>query len=116
MDPEPVSDIDDQLQRSLRGMYRARWWGVGVLALALAAAVAVGAFVILQQQQRLQASCQFYRLIATLPIPAAHQSREGILLVLDSRGSYRGEGCGTLPPAAPSLLHWSAYYHLKVTP
>jgi hypothetical protein len=115
MRPESVPDIDKQLARSLRGLHRARWFGVAVLTVVVAIAIGVFAWMVVVQQDRLQASCRFYHLIGTLNVPSHPvPGREGILLVVDSRVSYVGQGCGSLPPASPALRYWASRYAIRI--
>ncbi len=103
-----------RLDKPAAELHRARWAGVVALAVAVVAAIAIFATVIVIQQNRLEASCKFYNLIATLPVAnTPTPSRLGVLLVLDSRAAYVGQGCGSLPAPSVNLKRWTAHYGLK---
>ncbi len=116
--PPPVGDLDDDLRTTLRRMNQGRWVALLVFAaVALLGLVALG-FLAYQQAGRLQASCHFYRDVATSPVAAAPgAARPGLLgvkIVVDSREAYARESCGLLPPPSVALLRWAAYYHLHL--
>jgi hypothetical protein len=112
--PPPVAQLDETVVRAIRSVHRARWIFLLAVVAAMAAAVGMLGWQDWQQHRQLHASCQFWSLLAPLPItvvpPARRPSELGVLLVADSRDAFAGQQCGTLPPAAPSLLHWAAYY------
>lgn len=64
-----------------------------------------------------QASCDFWKALATAPIapapPVKAPSKFGVTIVLSSLEAYNGTGCGHLAPS-PSLSKWAGYYHLAI--
>ena len=117
-DPRPVSDVDTIVAEAVRRNRRLYLSAIGALTVLLAAAVTVGTVVIINQGNELLASCGVWRSLAVLPVtptpPVKHPSRLGVGIVLSTRYAYVGQGCGTLPPADPSLIAGARYYHLRV--
>jgi len=124
--PLPVTALDEELTHTLRGLWRTRWRGLLLFAVIAALGVVVLAFVAIrqasinqEQSDRLRASCQFYRDIATAPITvppgAKRPSVLGVKIIADSWVAYRHQGCGPPPPVSPSLHRWAGFYHLRLT-
>lgn len=112
-------DLDELDRRLLRGVHRTRWAAVGVLAVVLLVAIGVFAWVAVQQQERLNATCGFFKELGTIsvtPAPGAPPtSKLGIQLVLNSRASYIGLGCSpALAPASPELRMYAKRYELNL--
>jgi hypothetical protein len=111
------ASAEEELKRLIGHWHRTRWIAVGILAAVLVAAAALGLNQLLMDQNRLIASCNWYRDVGSAPITvnaAAHQPSElGVRLVVDARVAWRGQSCpGTLPPASPALRHWAAVFHV----
>lgn len=117
-DPQAVSDLDESLTRAIGRVHQARWIILAVTGVILVAAVSVLSVMLLRDQSELQASCHFWKPLTTLPVtvapPAKVPSEVGVNLVVAARIAYQGQECGPLPPAAPSLLQWAAYYRIPV--
>src|SRR5215467_10042228 len=97
--PRSVHDLDDDLARTARGLWRSRWrWLLAVLAVALAAVAVLGAVayrqaaINAQQASRLRASCQFYLDIASAPIVlppgASRPALFSVKIIADSWVAY----------------------------
>ena len=130
--PKSVSDVDEQLRDSLKEAHRSRWYAVGAV-FALLVAVVTGLAVmavrqqgvighqqsvLARQQSELEASCGWWRSLAPLPVtvtpPATRPGELGVSLIAGARVAYDGQHCpGPIPPAAPSLVTWAAFYHLR---
>jgi hypothetical protein len=70
------------------------------------------------QSRELGASCSFWYVLGTLPVTIPPgEKRPGqalVALVADSRNSYLGQRCGTLPAPSGALVHWAGYYKVPV--
>jgi hypothetical protein len=111
-----VADLDVRLRRAVEGFHRLRWVLVTVLGtLALIGIIVLG-ILLINADQRLTASCNFYRDLAQAPLTAKPPpSRLGIHLLADSRKAFRGQNCtGTLPPPSPGLMHWAGVYRIQL--
>jgi len=69
---------------------------------------------IAKQQQQTQKQCDFYGLIAQLPI-ASNTTKAGVTLIADSRSAYVGLACkpSLLPPSA-DLIKMAKKFNVKV--
>jgi len=117
-EPRPVADLDAAVSSAIRDYHRARWAAIAGVMVLLCAAVIILGVLYLQQDARLRASCEFWRVLAPLPVGDApggtEPSRLSIQLVIASREAYAGQRCGRLPPADPSVRRGAAYYHIPV--
>jgi hypothetical protein len=117
-EPRPVTDLDEHLSATLTAVHRARWIFLASLGAVLVAAVIILGVVVHQQQSALRASCHWWRVLAPVPVtivpPARKPSVLSVTLIAGAREAYAGQRCGHLPPAAPSLRRWAAYYHVPV--
>lgn len=122
--PRPTDDIDQALRKNLKQVFRMRWYLFGAVFAVLLVAVVVMAVIIGNQQSdiqsqhgELQASCEFWRALAPLPAsfqpPAKAPSELSVTLISGARSAFAGQDCGTIPPAAPSLVTWARYYRIK---
>jgi hypothetical protein len=130
LSPVPVAALDDQYRRNDRD-YR-RLWLLSAVAVGLVV-IGVVAFLVVTligqqsqintQQRQLTASCGVWQTVGSLTptVPAvtpagspAIPSREGVVLIVESRRAFFGQRCGTLPAPTAGLLHWAAYYHLSL--
>jgi hypothetical protein len=115
---QPVAALDAELKASLGRVHRVRWWLLCVLAVVVAAAIVALGVLVYRDEARLQASCRFYQHLAGAPVMAGASgkaSRLGVSIIVDSRDAFTGQACpGSLPPPAPSLKRWAAYYRLRV--
>lgn len=116
--PPPVDQLDAAVAQAIRSVHRARWAVLLAVIIALVAAVGLLGWQDWQQRQELRASCGFFLPLTSLPVmavpPAARPSKTGVTLIAGSRTAYAGEGCGALPPAAPSLVRWARYYRIRL--
>lgn len=116
--PRPVADLDDTLRSALRGYHRSRWITLAAVTLLLAAAVIVLGVLYLQQDARLRASCEFWLALTPLPVtivpPNTKPTPVSVNLIAGSRVAYAGQGCGRMPPAAPSLVKWAHFYGIRL--
>lgn len=113
----PSDDLAAQLQLAVRQANALRWTLVAAAALLLIAVACAGAVVLIHDEARLQASCQFYRDIATAPLrttpPAKAPSELGVAIVWHARLAFTGQSCpGSLPPAQRGLEGWVRLYRL----
>ena len=112
MSPPEIDKLDAALRQSV---HRGRWAAVGVLALIVAAAITVFSWIIVQQRNQLEASCQFYRDLATVQLPAKPApTRLTVDFQVHAREAYSGEGCGRLPAPYPVLRREAARYHIRI--
>lgn len=116
--PPPVAQLDAAVAQAIRSVHRARWAVLFAVIAALVIAVGMLGWQDWQQRQELRASCEFFLPLTTLPVtvvpPAVRPSETGVTLIAGSRAAYAGEGCGALPPAAPSLVTWARYYRITL--
>jgi hypothetical protein len=72
-----------------------------------------------RQAAAIKASCRFYQSLTAVPVtpvpPVKRPSKVLVQLVAGARAAYRGEGCGKLPPAPASLVHWAKVYGVPVS-
>lgn len=122
---DPVFNPDPDLLQAARRFHRIRWAAVAVLAAIVAAAIAVGAGMLVSQnnqlrsdEARLLSACDFYRPLTPLPVsvnPASGKPTElSVSIIAGAREAYIGQGCGRIPAAAPSVIKWAAYYHIRM--
>lgn len=140
-EPDPIAVSDELFARQVHHIHRARWAAViTILVVLICGTGYLGTLANTQQdqiriqqgqisiqnaeirsleaalrlqQKEVQSSCGFWRLLAVLP-PAPRPNLTGVTLLVDSRNTYLGLGCGRLPPPSAALLHWAAYYHLPI--
>jgi len=123
--PDSVHKVDVQLASTLRGIHRTRWVILAATGLALVSGLVYQQVQIQTQKQQinnqrvqLESSCLFWGELSGLPVtvtpPAKVPSELGVGLVVYARDAYSGQSCGELPPADPSVIHWAAYYHLRL--
>ena len=116
--PPPVAQLDATVAEAIRSVHRARWVILFAVIAALVAAVGLLGWQDWQQHQELRASCEFFQPLTGLPVtvvpPAVRPSKTGVTLIAGSRIAYAGQGCGTLPPAAPSLAKWAKFYRITL--
>lgn len=116
---------DPDLLQAARRFHRIRWAAVAALAAIVAAAIAIGADILASQdnqlrrdETRLLSSCDFYRPLTPLPVtvnPATGKPTAlSVSIIAGAREAYVGQGCGRIPPAAPSVIKWAAYYHIRM--
>ncbi|SRR6266705_501721 len=74
-------------------------------------------YAIYSASHQVNASCQFWKALATAPIapvpPVKVVSKFGVTIVLDSLQAYNGQGCGHLTPSL-DLTKWAGYWHIKL--
>lgn len=137
--PRPVTDVDRELRRTIRSVYRTRWVIVAAVVAVLAGAVAcLGVLYgsqrmqvtqqrdqiaqqhaqIVQQERQLQSSCEFFRPLTGLPVTVPPNGKPpaalGVQIIAGARIAYDGQGCGHMPPPSPSLVTWARHYRIPV--
>lgn len=116
--PRPTSDIDYELEHTIKRFQRLRWWSVLALGIVVLIALVAGGVVLYHQNHQLTASCSLYhdlsKLSVTPPPPSKQPSRVTVTIVVDARRAYIGECPGDPPPPDPSLVFWAHYYGLTV--
>lgn len=131
-DPKSVSALDDEFTPA-RNYHRARWYTMGCVVVAI---IGVLAFLVVlstgqqntirsqqqtiaDQQREIASSCSFWRTLGVFPVTnvpgTSKPSPVTITLLAESRNTFLGEKCGTLPPPSAALLHWTAVYHVPLT-
>lgn len=116
--PEPVGDIDAKLVKTMTSIHRIRWIAIMVLGILVVIAIGTMAIVISAQQDQLRSDCEVWGSLSGLPVTipqgAKRPAQFSVVIIAESRVAFSGKGCGKLPPADPSELHWAAYYNVKV--
>lgn len=137
--PRPVSDVDAELRRTIRAVYRTRWVVAGAVIAALLGAVGFLGMLaygqreqiaaqhaqiagqraqIVQQAKQLRSSCAFFHPLTGLPVTIPANGKPpaalGVQIIAGARTAYDGQGCGKLPPPAPSLVTWARHYKIPV--
>lgn len=116
--PEPVDDIDVRLMKTISGVHRVRWVSLLVLGIILLAAIITMGIVIDEQQNQLRSDCEVWSSLSGLPVTippgAKRPSQFSVTIIAESRVAFSGKGCGQVPPADPSEIHWAAYYGIKL--
>jgi hypothetical protein len=119
-EPQPVSDVDDNLKHALKGLHRMRWWVLVIIGVALGCAVIVLGVIVVNQQNELEASCGFWKGAAVVSVdpvpPAKHPGPIGVKLIASSRQAYYGQRCGGKLAPNPSLAHWAPTYGATYEP
>lgn len=116
------SELDKNLQDFLKRAHRTRWALITAAICLFVAGFVVLGWLVFRDQARLEASCDFYRDVASIPLsvnpPKGRQpSQLGVGIVLHARFTFNGQGCpGDLPPAGAGLIKWASYYHLPRPP
>jgi hypothetical protein len=121
-EPTPISDLDVDLRVAIKRWHRVRWMLVGVMAfvvIVLTVAVVVLVFRTTADEQRIESSCEAWRLVGSLPVVVKSTpkvpmtSHEGVVLILSAREAFTGQACpGRLPKPSPGFMYLEKLYHL----